>query len=386
MRPVVAAVTGFTKNRTLLQRSFAPLVRLLRDGVIQRILYVTWDSAAIDQHVETARGLPEVELVRIPEPCVSGGILERGFAYQIYNLQAALGQITELDALVVKLRPDFVFQEVFLREKITHFDKLCAPSRLAELFNITALPSPFAAKLWVPWAVANMPFHIEDAAFIGLKADVAKLADADAVALVKELNLPEQGYGSCVHVARYATPFISSYPLFAHYLRNYRYFWNDRHYRPAMMAVAAEHRFFWRMVVANAWILASCFHVDCGGDGQISFYPNHCNRMADWNVFETLRIHSPYDAIEEWRQAQQPGAFLPTAGRIHARLVDDAWQQALFCNDALSDITPKDLRNALQAAFNYRPPDSGEVALYDAMEECHRSFQHGNSPAAAVAI
>lgn len=373
MRPVIALVTGFAKNRRLLDRSFAPLSRLLDEQVIHRAIYVTWDDTRIDPYVEGVTDYPEIEFVRIREPQVRGTALQRGVSYQIYNLQAALDRVCQDDALIVKLRPDFVFDQEFLRDKILRFDRVCAPSSLNESFGVSAPVSPFGAKIWVPWADANVPFHFEDAAFMGLKSDVAQLTNDRAIALLEYLNLPEAGYGALAHVSRYAFPFLATYPVFENYLANYRYFFNDGKYRARMMMAVAEQPFFWLLVIANAWILASHFHVDCGRAGQLRFYANHSNRTSDWSQFESLQIHRPYDEVELWRQAQKPGGLLPGAGRLHARLVDDRWQHALFSNEPLSDFTPEALRNVLRAVASYKPGNSAEQSLYAAMEESHQS-------------
>ncbi|HEY0281282.1 MAG TPA: hypothetical protein VGC27_01515, partial [Rhizomicrobium sp.] len=71
-RSAVAVVVGYTKREGLLRKSFAPLRRLKQAGVIDRILYVTWDKPELDAWLADAAAMPEVELVRVPEPEVSG--------------------------------------------------------------------------------------------------------------------------------------------------------------------------------------------------------------------------------------------------------------------------------------------------------------------------
>lgn len=375
-RPTIAIVTGFTKSELLLQQSFDPLRGLVRDGVIDRVLYVTWDRPDLDAYIDPVRGFSEIELVRIPEAPVSGSPLYKGVVHQIRNLSEALALVPEDEALIVKLRPDFVAQRRFLEDKIRGFDTLCAPSRLDECFGVSMPASPFTARIWVPWADANLPLHIEDAAFIGLKNDVAKLADPAAAALM-QVPIPSlNGYGWYSHAVRYATALLPHYPIFAGYVENFRLFLNDSAYRMIMMPQAMKHTFMWRLIVANAWILATMFHVDCGAPGQLSFFPGTLNTDADWSRPATLKIKPPYNAVEHWREAQCPGGMLPGVGRINARLVDDRWQQALFTSPQLRDLTPDNLRGALRliAAFRSDVPDPAEAALFNELAGLYRDF------------
>jgi len=374
-REVVAILTGFTKNAELSQRSLAPLRTLRRAGIIDRILYVTWSAAGIDPYVEPLGALDDVEIVRVPQPEISASPVRAGMTYQIRNLEAALACVANDDALIVKLRPDFVFDEDFLTSKILGFARLCAPSDLGEAFGAAMPPSPFSAKIWVPWANASQPLHLEDAAFIGVKRDIEKLANRDAETLSGTTVLSANGDAWLSHAVRYAAVFLPSYPIFAGYIRNYRYFVNDPSFRAVMMTVAVKQTFFWRLIAANAWILATSFHVDCGVGGELEFYANASNRNANWPSLCSLRIHPPYNAVDEWRLAQRPGGLLPCVGRMHARLVDDSWQHALFAGSDLTDMACDRLRGLLHESQRYRHdvPDVAEVSFYDALDNVWRS-------------
>ncbi len=175
MRPTDAIVTGFTKNAELYRRAFAPLQELKQRGVLRSIRYVTWDSAEIDGFVMPLDG---VDIVRAAQPQVEGNGSRRGFVYQTRNLEAALAQVKD-DALVVKLRPDFILRTGFLEGKLRDFERLCAISPNAKAFGHKLPRTPFERKIWIPWADANQPFFYEDAAFIGLKSDLKKLVVPD---------------------------------------------------------------------------------------------------------------------------------------------------------------------------------------------------------------
>ncbi len=148
MRPTDAIVTGFTKNAELYRRAFAPLQELKQRGVLRSIRYVTWDSAEIDGFVAPLDG---VDIVRVPQPQAEGNGSRRGFVYQTRNLDAALAQVKD-DALVVKLRPDFIFRTAFLEDKLRGFERLCATRAGRESLRHKLPRTPFARKIWIPWA------------------------------------------------------------------------------------------------------------------------------------------------------------------------------------------------------------------------------------------
>ena len=336
-RPVVAIVTGFTKSKILMWRSLKPLRDLKQKGVIDRILYVTWDTPKLDDMLAPLAEMPDIELVRVPEPAVCGSPVRCGIAYQIRNLEAALACVPDEDALIVKLRPEFCFDDEFLEDKIRNFDTLCAPSDLPQKLEVAMPPSPFKAKIWLPWADANQPFFYEDAAFMGLKGDVAQLADRKAERQMDVLSEHDTGCGWLAHVARYATVFAPHYPIFDGYLSNFRLFPKNQRYRSAMLRGVAHEGFFWNLLLAHAWILATNFHVDCGTPGQLTFYTNTYNRGADWSVVDSLRIEPPYNAVDMWREGQEPGLRRALV-RPFDRLVDDAWVQNLFTQPVVTDV------------------------------------------------
>jgi hypothetical protein len=351
-RQVVAIVTGFTKNSELPELSLAPLRALKRKGIVHRIIALTWDNPDIDVHVAPLAAMDDVELVRVPQPETAGSRYQTGVVYQIRSLEAALRLVTNPNALIVKLRPDFIFDVDFLEKKIVNFDSTCAPSRLAKQFGVTTPPSPFAMKIWIPWACANQPFFCEDATFIGLKRDVVQLANRDA-----ERRLGVLADASCgwfAHVVRFALPFLRTYPIFNRYMREFRYFPNNLDYRIALISALGSDPFYWHLLIAHAWILATSFHIDCGEPGQIAFYANISNANADWTSRESLTVNPPYNSIATWRAGQQPGGMMPCVTRIYGNLVDDSWQHALFTAPVLRDLQPDMLRSVLRNVGLYQ--------------------------------
>jgi hypothetical protein len=365
MRPTDAIVTGFTKNAQLYRRAFAPLQELKQRGILRNIRYVTWDGAGIDGFVAPLDG---VDIVRVPQPQADGNGSCRGFVYQTCNLEAALAQVKD-DALVVKLRPDFIFRTGFLEAKLRDFERLCATSPNAKAWGHKLPRTPFARKIWIPWADAGQPFFYEDAAFIGLKGDLKKLVAPDLGKAEAILAQPKPG--SLVHVLRYVHAFLPQFPMFRRYVEEYAGFANDLSYRRQLVSMLLEDGFFWHLVVAHAWILWTSFHVDCGEAGDLAFYPNTVN--SDWSSFEKLKLAPPYDQIAMWRQGTRAGeGVLPAIMRIYGRLMDDAWTNAFFTR-AMRDV-PQDMlsrfaaRVALQSTGRL---DEIENAFYAKLRTFH---------------
>ena len=87
------------------------------------------------------------------------------------------------------------------------------------------------------------------------------------------------------------------------------------------------------LLIAHAWILHSHFHVDCGDQGDLSFYPNTRNKTTDWSNPKTWQLAFPYESVSTWRMTEFPGRFMLSVRRPYARLMDDRWQHALFTKD-----------------------------------------------------
>lgn len=322
-----AIVTGFTKAPLLLEQSIAPLRLLQDEGILRNIHYVTWDSEELDSYVAPAKNLSGVTVTRVPLPIAHGTPPQKSMVYQIQNLKKALSLISEDDALVLKLRPDFVAEVDFLRDKLVDFESNCAIDTSAP-FGIK-MPNPtFQNKIWIPWSDSNQPFFCEDAAFLGRKSDLLKLVTVLTPADMELCAVPSCGH--FLHIVRFAKPFLSAYPLFANYLRNFRHITSDMDYRMKILPHILNDAFFWFLVVSHAWILHSEFHIDCGEPGDLLFYPNTRNLNADWSRPATWQLGTPYDRLAAWRQSTKPGSFMPSLSRPFGRLVDDDWQRLLM--------------------------------------------------------
>jgi len=371
-RPTDAIVTGFTKNGELCVRAFASLLQLRQEGAIRAIHYVTWDSGEIEAFVAPVAQMDGVTITRVPQPVVSGNANQRGIVYQVRNLDAALACIPQGDALVVKLRPDFVFAPDFLRNKLRDFDRLCMAPAGATAWGVKLPRLPLLRKIWIPWADAGQPFFYEDAAFIGLKGDIARLAIGDVERAAGLLG--DMSCGSLAHVLRYVDMALPRFPIFRRYIENYGAFANDLDYRRKLVAMAMADSFFWHLIVAHAWILWTSFHIDCGTQGELSFFPNTANAGSDWRAFDQLKLAPPYDYIAQWRNGTRAGeAVLPCLLRIYARLMDDAWPKSLF-TQSHNDIRVDRLKTLAQGVADYAGGALGgiEDTFYAKLAAFHR--------------
>jgi len=372
-RLVAAIVTGFTADPVLVRRAFAPLCALQARRVIDRIVYVTWDSAQIDAAVAPVMDLPGVEVVRIPQPDIVGPIHVRSFAYQRRCFEAGMQRVQDSDALILKSRPDFIFDEAFLASKILAFDFFCAPVRDLGPFGAILPPSPFSARIWIPWADANQPFFYEDGVSLGRRSDIAQLLVPQTELLNKTSGDPDSHWIN--HVMRYIHPFLADYPILRTYLEEFDVFPMDTDYRDRTVGEMSVDPYFWHLVVAHAWILATSFHVDCGRVGQMKFYPNSHYAKQTTRDLDKIETCSPYNAVHRWQEGAQPGGLHPCIARNYGRLMDDAWQTSLFTSPVLRDLTPENLQGVLERVRDYPDGDLFEVetAFYGAMRR-HREL------------
>lgn len=373
-RPVIAIVTGFSKNAELLQQSMAPLRELKQRGAIQRILCVTWNTSEIDALVAPITTMPDVELIRVDQPAAKGSRYQKGVIYQVRNFEAALEHVPEDNALILKTRPDFVADADFLHGKLEDFDTLCALSNFPAGAGIDLPPSPFQAKIWIPWADANQPFFYEDAAFLGLKCDVEKLVTPHIGDRLSPLDVTTNTHGPFAHVIRFASLFSADYPMFARYLREYKYFTNDMEYRKALIPALMKEGYFWSLLIVHAWILANSFHVDAGSPGELRLYANLFNEKSDWSSLASLKNNPPFDNVEGWRRSVKTGSLKSGVARLYGRLMDDSWQHSLFNLPGPSDITRDQLLASLKCVSLYgkRVLADQEASFYRALSGTHR--------------
>lgn len=351
-RPVDAIVTGFTRNGALARHALAPLLALKQEGLIRAVRYVTWLGQGIDDCVRAIDALGGVEITRAAQPDARGSGHQNGVVYQVHNLDAALARVPEDDALVVKLRPDFVFRAEFLRRKLRDFERYSPIADGARAFGMKLPRGPFKTKVWIPWADANQPFFYEDAAFIGQKRDLRLLVTPDVEHKLAVLADPL--CGTFAHAVRWAGVFLPAFPAFARYVAEYAAFKNDIEYRKTLIPVLLNDPFFWALIVANAWILWTSFHIDCGDTNDLLFFPNHLNPHPERTALGELVLAPPYDDIVRWRIATRAGlGVLPAVDCLYGRLLDDAWPRSVF-TDSFTDVPVGTLTRLAFAVSRYK--------------------------------
>jgi hypothetical protein len=367
-----AVVLGFSKASTLVEQSFSALRQLRQEGYLRNIHYVTWDSAELNQFVAPVEQMSDVQITRVPQPAVDGTPPQKTLRYQIHNLNSALSLIEESDTLVLKTRTDFIPSINFMRDKIANFEHYCGSVPYSALG--VAMPKPvLRKKVWVPWADTNQFFFYEDAAVLGLKCDLAQLNQPVTRADLHTLEQPlcEHYY----HVARYAKAFVPSYPMIGSYLENYQYFTNYPQYRAAMLAHVMNGAYFLFLIIAHAWILHSQFHIDCGAQGTLRFYPNLRNIKTDWSDPSQWTLALPYDNVGKWRNTEEPGMFYPNLKRVYGRQLSDRWQNALF-SQSLPDLPRQTLHGILSVISRSQEGILGayEAEFYRDLKEFYRHY------------
>ena len=373
-RPVDAVVTGFTRNAELSRQALAPLLTVRREGGIRHIHYVTWLDDTIDAYVAPIAALEDVLVRRVPKPPAYGNANQKGVTYQVRNLEIALGLVPEDDTVVLKLRPDFVIDTDFLRTKIATFERWSAIDPEALAFGIKLPLPPLSRKVWVPWADANQPFFFEDAAFIGLKCDLKGLVTPN---LENRLGiLDDPGYGPFAHVVRWGSLFADRYPMIRRYLAEYGGFFNDVDYRKTLVPVVLNDPFFWHLIVLNAFILWTGFHIDCGKKGELVLIANNTNRESDWSRLTALKLAPPYDDVARWRAAQRVAmGLLPAVDCVYGRLTDDGWPRAMFTR-VHEDVKPATLAQIALVLSRYEQGalEAAENAFYEKLAAHHRNW------------
>lgn len=374
-RNVVALVNGYAKVADLYALSFAQLRKLREQGVIDRIVYVTWDSPRIDACLRPLESMPDVEVVRIPEPKLHGAPLQNGVTYQIQNFEASLALVEDDETLVLKTRPDFIFtNEEFLKRKILDFDTLCAPSDLPAQLGIDCPAPCFGRKVWVPWANASEPLFLCDVSYLGRKGDLVKLADHAA-----ERYLPILSDGRCdriTHIARALNIFEPHYPILRRYGESIRVFISTPEYRDYFAFLCARQPFFRYLALINAWILATHFHVDCGHASDLMFFSNRTNQTKPAQNLRDLTFETLYTSADLYRRNMTPGSLAVATRYSIATLTGDAWQHALFTHDRVDSYTHEEIRTQLQQAITYDPAAIGECedAFYRAAEAHYQTY------------
>lgn len=374
-RNVIAIVTGYTKTDALNKVSFEQLRKLRSAGVIDRIIYVSWDSPRLDDLFSTIAKFPDIEIMRVPEPKIEGAPLQKSIIYQIRNLEAALQFINDDDALILKTRPDFVFaNEDFIKQKILDFDKNCAPSDLPKRLKLQSPKPIFERKIWVPWASASEPLFISDAVFLGLKRDIDKLADRAAEPFLEILW--DERCDRISHICRFLNIFQNDYPLLRKFGQNIRYFISTLDYRDYFAFFCRKQPFFWRLAVLNAWLLETHFHIDGGHNGDLIFCSHHANLFGKITTIKDIKFEPPLTTIDLWRKNITVGSLKVCCEYSVTVLADDRWQHALFTRSRIDNFSHSDIIRILKESISYDPKTikNMEADFYNEADRIYKKY------------
>ena len=224
-----------------------------------------------------------------------------------------------------------------------------------------------------------MPFFFEDGALIGKRADIAKLVSNEADALLRPHGTEDAQW--IIHILRFIMPFLRDYPIFRRLIDEIDVFPQLYDYRFKTVELQIEQAFFWHLAVANAWVLHTSFHIDCGYVGQLKFYPNQFQEqklhkpVEQFTSLDEMELYPPYGTVENWRVSQDPGGMLPCIGRAYGRLVDDNWPRSLFAGKPLRDLPLENMQIVLNNITQYRTGVLRELEnqYYAAVAEGYRT-------------
>jgi hypothetical protein len=270
---VSCVIVGLIRSDALFEQTLMMLDRLRSEGLVSRIIISTWNEELRDNHsVSAFANKYNCNLVSRPDPGMGhgpGSELTSSMAPQTLGLRQALMMVDD-DDMVLKMRPDVVWNEIFLRN-------LLLSPRTA---SFDAAPgSPFKKKVWVPWADLMYPFLIADEVFLGRCGDL-KLLATDFY-LQYSAGKAAHPHAETCHILRYLAPFESG--VFADFFKNWVYLqyelpvveggWTE------YLMVKFKTPMWWVMIAKYASILCDNFIIDGGRPRDIVFYRKSGDRL-----------------------------------------------------------------------------------------------------------
>jgi len=271
--PVSCVIVGLIRSDDLFEQSLTVLDRLRSEGLISRIIISTWNEELRDNpSVSNLANKYKCDLVSRPDPGTGhgpGSELTSSMAPQTLGLRQALMAVDD-DDMVLKIRPDVVLNEVFLKNLLI---SSCTGS-----FD-TASGSPFQKKIWVPWADLIYPFLIADEVFLGRCGDL-KLLATDFY-LHYSAGKAVHPHAETCHILRYLAPFETG--VFADFFNHWVYL---QYELPVLEGGWTEYftvkfrtPMWWVMIAKYASILCDNFIIDGGRPGDIVFYRKSGDRL-----------------------------------------------------------------------------------------------------------
>src|SRR3989338_10094302 len=199
--------TGLVRTPEKFKKSITDLVQIRKDGLINQIIFSTWDYE-LDKYPQIFEFLRKnnVTVLANKEP------EDRGLGNiwcQMKSLDIALTKVED-DRFVLKNRTDIYINPEFLRKIFKEKEKILRITCALSKGNI------FKYKVWVHYYELKTPFHMGEEAFFGHKHDIKLLVNYDA-SYDKKYKI-----GNAVsHIRRFIHPFLNQYPILYEYLKTY---------------------------------------------------------------------------------------------------------------------------------------------------------------------
>ena len=327
---VSCIIVGLIRSDALIEQSLRTLNRLRAEGLVSRIVISTWNEELRDNpSVSLFANKYNCDLVSRPDPGTGhgpGSELTSSMAPQTLGLRQALMAVDD-DDMVLKMRPDVVLNEAFLRN-------LLISSQTA---SFDAAPGgPFKKKIWVPWADLIYPFLIADEMFLGRCGDLKRLATD--FYLQYSAGKAVHPHAETCHILRYLAPFESG--VFADFFKNWVYLqyelpvieggWTE------YFTVKFRTPIWWVMIAKYASILCDNFIIDGGRPGDIVFYRKSGDRTNRSAPREICHFY-PGTMIPV---AIKPNTFLENITSIRSRVLilnDMEWLKNIRYGNIRSD-------------------------------------------------
>lgn len=150
------------------RKSVSEINELRENDIVDRILFVTWEGRMSGKHdLEQFLSQNGVEIIHAVEAPKGG----RGnIWHQMRSLEIGLSHIKD-ESHVLRTRSDVHIEKEFVKQLFTGSD---------ETVQQPAGSGVFDEKIWVPYALLDIPFLIGDYAFFGKSKDLESLVNFDA--------------------------------------------------------------------------------------------------------------------------------------------------------------------------------------------------------------
>lgn len=327
---VSCIIVGLIRSDALIEQSLMTLNRLRSEGLVSRIVISTWNEELRDNPaISLFANKYNCDLVSRPDPGTGhgpGSELTSSMAPQTLGLRQALMMVND-DDMVLKMRPDVVWNESFLRNLLI--------SSQTAAFD-AAPGSPFKKRVWVPWADLIYPFLIADEVFLGRCGDL-KLLATDFY-LQYSAGKAVHPHAETCHILRYLAPFETG--VFADFFKKWVYL---QYELPVLEGGWTEYfiakfktPMWWVMIAKYASILCDNFLIDGGRPGDIIFYRKSGDRLNRSAPKEVCHFY-PGTMIPF---AIKPNTFLENITSIRARVLilnDMEWLKNVRYGNIRSD-------------------------------------------------